>query len=245
MNVYLMQCTVYLPANAHLHQNNHQRNCIHKTPPDGVSKILWFLQNHHNTLDVYSAEYKLLKSKYDTAVYLTPPLQHSGLSTSTDKVTLLKIYYSVDTYTDIQFEAVIYRAITEEGKSMLEKMQINFESSKGGIKPYSESLNEVDVQVVKNPLTGKASWFVKNIPDNREPINSDNIFWFNCPTSPSNSITQDNIDDATTEGLGIGFISSLLPGDHIAIIGKSEIYGFITAGITLYTDAMEKYSLAN
>ncbi|KAF8986629.1 hypothetical protein BDQ17DRAFT_1436159 [Cyathus striatus] len=160
-----------------------------------------------------------------------------------DKVTLLNIYY--EAFEDMQAEAVIYRAITDEGKSMLEKMQINFESSNEGIQPYSESPNDAHVQVIKNPLTWKASWFVKNISSIRWELKTDAIFWFNSPISPSNSITQDNIDDAVTEGLGIGFISSLLPGDHIAIIAKSEPDDMIGIAIELYTDAKEKCSLAN
>ncbi|KAF8985413.1 hypothetical protein BDQ17DRAFT_1436639 [Cyathus striatus] len=92
---------------------------------------------------------------------------------------------------------------------------------------------------------GKASWFVKNIPGTKEQLDSDDIFWFNCPAPPSNSITQDNIDNAATKGLGNGFINSLLPDDCIAIIVKSENYGCIRTEITLFTDAKEKCSLTN
>ncbi|KAF8986628.1 hypothetical protein BDQ17DRAFT_1335499 [Cyathus striatus] len=123
---------------------------------------------------------------------------------------------------------------------MLKKMQINLESSDEGIKPYSESSNDTDVQVVKNPLTGNESWSFKNIPTAGYRHMTDDILWSNCPTSPRNSITQNNIDNVLKEGLGIGFINSLLPGHHIAIIVKSEDHHGIEITITLKFHACTK-----
>ncbi|KAF8983214.1 hypothetical protein BDQ17DRAFT_1437548 [Cyathus striatus] len=200
-------------------------------PPDGVSEISWALQCHHKTLQVYNGN---LSSN---------PLQHSGLSTSTEKITLIQIHYDYSDYADVQVEAMIYRAITEEGKSMLVKMKSGLRDGYYGIMPYSENDYKDHIQVVINPLTGKEFWFVKNISNTR--VKSDDIFWFNHPLSTGNSITQDAFDVAEKEDQGIGFINSLHSGDHIVITTKSMQWHEIRVAVTLYTDAKEKCYLTN
>ncbi|KAF9000085.1 hypothetical protein BDQ17DRAFT_689668 [Cyathus striatus] len=212
---------------------SHQRNCIHKTRPDRLLDISWApLQYHHKTLQSFKGKHHYLDAGL-SLVFLSPPLQHSGLFASTEKITLLKIHYNVY----VSSEAAIYRPTTEEGKDMLENMKITLRNSQRGIKPYNENPNIADIQVVKNPLTGKASWFVKNIPGKYCTGQSDDILWFNCPIPSGNSIKQ--FDNAVTEGKGIGFVNSLLPGDHIVIIAKSKDMYNTEFGvhITLYTDA--------
>ncbi|KAF8989252.1 hypothetical protein BDQ17DRAFT_1334173 [Cyathus striatus] len=217
--------------------NNHWRNCIHKARSGGVLEILWKRDWHHITLHDYSGRWNHCISVADpTIVTLTSPLDNFELPTSPSKVTVLQMLYGVKATSDVQVEAAIYRATTQNGQTMLAQMQKSLENSQIGIKPYKTNPNEADIQVIKDPLAGRATWFIKNIPSTGDEFKLHDILWFNCPKSTSKRITQDVFEGTVTERRGIRFVNSLLPGDRIAITAKSEEKYYIETIATLYTD---------
>ncbi|KAF9000083.1 hypothetical protein BDQ17DRAFT_1327905 [Cyathus striatus] len=204
-----------------------------------------FLENYSMIIRIDIHGLKSLNINYPTIVALTPSLNNLESPTSPRKITLLQIQYAIKATSDVQVEAAIYRATTQNGQAMLAWMQTSIENSQIGIKPHNANPNEAGIQVVKDPLTGRASWFIKNIPSTGDKFKSHDILWFDCPISTSNRITQGVFDGTILERRGIRFINSLLPGDCIAIIAKSENNYRIETTITLYTDANEKCSPPN